>query len=53
MALNLVAQFKTDIGPTKTFFMVSITNNCRQIWRPDQPMCSIVSNMIGGVNEQK
>ena len=31
---------------------LTITSNCRQIWRPDQPMSLIVSSIVGGVNEQ-
>ena len=36
----------------KIFLKIYITSNCRQIWRPDQPMSLIVSSILGGVNEQ-
>ena len=29
-----------------------ITSNCRQIWRPYQPMSLIVSGIVGDVNEE-
>ena len=29
-----------------------ITSNCRQIWRPDQPMNLMLSSIVGVGNEQ-
>ena len=39
-------------SPVPVDLIVNITGNCRQIWRPDQPMSLFVSSIVGGVIEQ-